>query len=262
MTPLASDHLDLSARLSSRHRRRHTPLPRGAGRRRWGASRFGSRSRRGRAFLTGVDACGQRSTVRARATAGARPGPPTGRTWRPRAGRRAVSRRNQPSEHRAWAMRRGGPHAGDGRCWQCLVSPEHAECLDRPAQTQALLSEGDASRGRASTGRRGSLQQRPPAPLPRNSHASAPRTSASPDRDDAGGSPGNGIHGTREDPGREDGCRCRPPRRMGAEVDSCGGPGTRRRPRDARRRRPRPRRYARPVCEGRRAASRRPSDPA
>jgi hypothetical protein len=37
---LASDHLDLSARLGSRHRRRHTPLPRGAGRRRCGASRL------------------------------------------------------------------------------------------------------------------------------------------------------------------------------------------------------------------------------
>jgi len=48
---LATDHLELSARLGSRHRRRRSPLPRRARRGRWGAGRPGGRRGRGRAFL-------------------------------------------------------------------------------------------------------------------------------------------------------------------------------------------------------------------
>src|SRR5437762_10708336 len=65
MTTLASDHLELSARLASRHRRRRSPLPRRARRGRWRAGRLGGGRGRGRAFLTGVDARWQRSTVKA-----------------------------------------------------------------------------------------------------------------------------------------------------------------------------------------------------
>src|SRR5437879_11786927 len=65
MMALASDHLELSARLASRHRRRRSPLPRRARRGRWRAGRLGGGRGRGRAFLTGVDARWQRSTVKA-----------------------------------------------------------------------------------------------------------------------------------------------------------------------------------------------------
>src|SRR5207237_8610087 len=62
---IPSDHLELSARLASHHRRRRPPAPRRARRGRWGARRRGSRLGRGRAFLGGVDARWQRSTVKA-----------------------------------------------------------------------------------------------------------------------------------------------------------------------------------------------------
>jgi hypothetical protein len=63
---LSSDHLELSARLGSRHRRvAVAPVPRGARRGRWDVRRRGSRLGRGRAFLGGVDAHWQRSTVKA-----------------------------------------------------------------------------------------------------------------------------------------------------------------------------------------------------
>src|SRR5438105_595884 len=54
MMALASDHLELSARLGSRHRRRRPPLPRRARRNRWRAGRLGGGRGRGRAFLTWV----------------------------------------------------------------------------------------------------------------------------------------------------------------------------------------------------------------
>src|SRR5207249_10119151 len=62
---LPSDHLELSARLASRHRRRRPPAPRRARGGRWGARLRGSRLGRGRAFLDGVDARWRRSAVKA-----------------------------------------------------------------------------------------------------------------------------------------------------------------------------------------------------
>src|SRR5438046_7552762 len=64
MTALAGAHLELSARLGSRQRRRRPPLPRRARRNRWRAGRLGGGLGRGRAFLGGVDAGWQRSTVK------------------------------------------------------------------------------------------------------------------------------------------------------------------------------------------------------
>jgi hypothetical protein len=58
---LSSDHLELSAPLASRQRRRRPPTPRRARRRRWGARLRGSRLGGGRAFLGGVDARWHRS---------------------------------------------------------------------------------------------------------------------------------------------------------------------------------------------------------
>src|SRR5436305_4982153 len=49
MMALASDHLELAARLGSRHRRRRPPLPRRARRNRWRAGRLGGGRGRGRA---------------------------------------------------------------------------------------------------------------------------------------------------------------------------------------------------------------------
>src|SRR5438445_1020561 len=62
---LSSGHLELSARLGSRHRRRRSPLPRRVRRGRWGARQRGARLGRGRAFCGGVEARWQRSTVKA-----------------------------------------------------------------------------------------------------------------------------------------------------------------------------------------------------
>jgi len=62
---LSNDHLELSAHLGSRHRRRRSPVPRRARRGRWGARQRGSRLGRGRAFLGSVGARWQRSTVKA-----------------------------------------------------------------------------------------------------------------------------------------------------------------------------------------------------
>jgi len=53
---LASDDLELAARLGSRHRRRRSPLPKRARRGRWGSRQRRSRLGRGRAFLGGMDA--------------------------------------------------------------------------------------------------------------------------------------------------------------------------------------------------------------
>src|SRR5439155_1981744 len=61
---IPSDHLELSARLASHHRRRRPPGRGRARRGRWGARQRGSRLGRGRAFLGAVDARWQRSTVK------------------------------------------------------------------------------------------------------------------------------------------------------------------------------------------------------
>src|SRR5205809_968737 len=62
---IPSDHLELSARLASHHRRRRPPAPRRGRRGRWGARLRGNRLGRGRALLGGVDPRWQRSTVKA-----------------------------------------------------------------------------------------------------------------------------------------------------------------------------------------------------
>jgi type IV secretory pathway VirD2 relaxase len=51
MTAPASDHLELSARLGTRQRRRHAPLPRLARGGRWGARHVGGRRGRGQAWV-------------------------------------------------------------------------------------------------------------------------------------------------------------------------------------------------------------------
>jgi type IV secretory pathway VirD2 relaxase len=142
---ISSDHLELSARLASRHRRRRPPAPRRARRGRWGARLRGSRLGRGRAFLGGVDARWQRSTVKAsysrngrsaswaaHGTYLAREGAQRG-GWKGRGFSAEQEGIDLPATLRSWQR------AGDERLWKFIVSPEHAERLDLKAHTRALV---------------------------------------------------------------------------------------------------------------------------
>jgi conjugative transfer signal peptidase TraF len=153
MTALASDHLDLSARLSSRHRRRHTPLPRGAGRRRWGGVAIRESPPRGRAFLSGVDPRWQRSTVKAsysrngRNASWAAHGTYLAREGAQREGGKGRGFAAEQEGIDLTATVRGWQRAGDVRLWKFIVSPEHAERLDLNAHTRGLVSQMERDLG-------------------------------------------------------------------------------------------------------------------
>src|SRR5438046_8651557 len=146
MTALAGAHLELSARLGSRQRRRRPPLPRRARRNRWRAGRLGGGLGRGRAFLGGVDAGWQRSTVKTsysrngRSASWAAHGTYLAREGAQRGGGkgRGFSAEQEgidiPATLRSWQR------AGDERLWKFIVSPEHGERLDLKAHTRPLLS--------------------------------------------------------------------------------------------------------------------------
>src|SRR5438067_13807120 len=150
---LPSDHLELSARLSSHHRRRRPPAPRRARRNRWRAGRLGGGRGRGRAFLGGVDARWQRSTVKAsysrngRSASWAAHGTYLAREGAQRGGGkgRGFSAEqeglNLPATLRSWQR------AGDERLWKFIVSPEHAERLDFKVHTRALVSPMERALG-------------------------------------------------------------------------------------------------------------------
>jgi type IV secretory pathway VirD2 relaxase len=146
MTAVSSDHLELSARLSSRHRRRHAALPRRTRRIRWGTHSVSGRRGRGRAFLTGVDIRWQRSTVKASYSKNGR-----GASWaahgtylaREGAQREGGKGRGFSAEQEAINLSRtlrGWQRSGDARLWKFIVSPEHADRLDLKAHTRALVS--------------------------------------------------------------------------------------------------------------------------
>src|SRR5215510_8073309 len=150
---IPSDHLDLSARLASHHRRRRPPAPRRARSGRWGARLRGSRLGRGRAFLGGVDARWQRSTVKAsysrngRSASWAAHGTYLAREGAQRGGAkgRGFSAEQEgidlPATLRSWQR------AGDERLWKFIVSPEHAERLDLKGHTRALVSHMERDLG-------------------------------------------------------------------------------------------------------------------
>src|SRR5258708_6534816 len=146
MTALASDHLELSARLDSRHRRRRSPWPRRARRDRWRAGRLGGGRGRGRAFLTGVDARWQRSTVKAsysrngRSASWAAHGTYLAREGAQREGGKGRGFSGEREGIDLTATLRGWQRSGDARLWKFIVSPEHAERLDLKAHTRALVS--------------------------------------------------------------------------------------------------------------------------
>jgi type IV secretory pathway VirD2 relaxase len=145
MTASTSDHLELSARLGSRHRRRQSALPRRARRSRWGIGRFGGRKSRGRAFLTAVDARWQRSTVKAsysrngRSASWAAHGTYLAREGAQHEGGKG---RGFDAEREGIDLRttlRDWQRAGDARLWKFIVSPEHADRLDLKAHTRGLV---------------------------------------------------------------------------------------------------------------------------
>src|SRR5919109_2044857 len=150
---IPSDHLELSARLASHHRRRRPPAPRRARRGRWGARLRGNRLGRGRAFLGGVDPRWQRSTVKAsysrngRSASWAAHGTYLAREGAQRGGGkgRGFSAEQEgidlPATLRRWQR------AGDERLWKFIVSPEHAERLDLKAHTRALVSQMERDLG-------------------------------------------------------------------------------------------------------------------
>src|SRR5947199_1580940 len=150
---IPSDHLELSARLASRHRRGRPPAPRRARGGRWGARLRGSRLGRGRAFLGAVDGRWQRSTVKAsysrngRSASWASHGTYLAREGAQRGGGkgRGFSAEQEgidlPATLRSWQR------AGDERLWTFIVSPEHAERLDLKAPTRALVSHMERDLG-------------------------------------------------------------------------------------------------------------------
>src|SRR5438552_748251 len=153
MTALASDHLELSARLASRHRRRRSPLPRRARRGRWRAGRLGGGRGRGRAFLTGVDARWQRSTVKAsysrngRSASWAAHGTYLAREGAQREGGKGRGFSGEREGIDLTATLRGWQRSGDARLWKFIVSPEHGERLDLKAHTRALVSHMERDLG-------------------------------------------------------------------------------------------------------------------
>src|SRR2546429_7267505 len=132
MTP-ASDHLELSARLGSRHRRRRSPLPRRARRGRWRVGQLGGGRGRGRAFLAGVDPRWQRSAVKAsysrngRSASWAAHGTYLAREGAQRAGGKGRGFNAEKEDINLTATIRGWQRAGDARLWKFIVAPEHAE---------------------------------------------------------------------------------------------------------------------------------------
>src|SRR5262245_8697542 len=129
---IPSDHLELSAPLASRHRPRRSPLPRRARRGRWGARQGGSRLGRGRAFLGGVDARWQRSTVKAsysrngRSASWAAHGTYLARGGAQREGGKGRGFSAEQEGLDLAATLRSWQRAGDQRVWKFIVSPEHA----------------------------------------------------------------------------------------------------------------------------------------
>ena len=150
---IPSDHLELSARLASHHRRRRPPGPRRARRGRWGARLRGSRLGRGRAFLGGVDARWQRSTVKAsysrngRSASWAAHGTYLAREGAQRDGGKGRGFSAEQEGIDLPATLRGWQRSGDERLWKFIVSPEHAERLDLKAHTRALLSQMERDLG-------------------------------------------------------------------------------------------------------------------
>jgi len=153
MMALASDHLELAARLGSRHRRRRPPLPRRARRNRWRAGRLGGGRGRGRAFLTGVDARWQRSTAKAfysrngRSASWAAPGTYLAREGAQREGGKGRGFSAEREGIDLTATLRGWQRAGDARLWKFIVSPEHADRLDLKAHARALVSHMERDLG-------------------------------------------------------------------------------------------------------------------
>jgi len=153
MTIVRSDNLELSARLSSRHRRRHAPLPRRLRRPRWGARSLTGRRRRGRAFLTGVDVRWQRSTVKAsysrngRSASWAAHGTYLAREGAQREGGKGRGFTTEQEGVNLTTTLRGWQREGDARLWKFIVSPEHAERLDLKAHTRALVSHMERDLG-------------------------------------------------------------------------------------------------------------------
>src|SRR5881398_1125900 len=150
---IPSDHLDLSARLASRHRRRRPPAPGRARRGRWGARQRGSRLGRGRAFLGNVDARWQRSTVKAsysrngRSASWAAHGTYLAREGAQREGGKGRGFSAEREGIDLTATLRGWQRAGDARLWKFIVSPEHADRLDLKAHTRALVSHMERDLG-------------------------------------------------------------------------------------------------------------------
>ena len=150
---IPSDHLELSARLASRHRRRRPPGPRRARRGRWGARLRGSRLGRGRAFLGGVDARWQRSTVKAsysrngRSASWAAHGTYLAREGAQRGGGKGRGFSAEQEGMDLPATLRSWQRAGDERLWKFIVSPEHAERLDLKEHTRALVSHMERDLG-------------------------------------------------------------------------------------------------------------------
>src|SRR6059036_2600449 len=150
---IPSDHLELSARLASHHRRRRPPAPGRARRGRWGARQRGSRLGRGRAFLGGVDARWQRSTVKAsysrngRSASWAAHGTYLAREGAQREGGKGRGFSAEREGIDLTATLRGWQRAGDARLWKFIVSPEHAERLDLKAHARALVSHMERDLG-------------------------------------------------------------------------------------------------------------------
>src|SRR2546428_14070293 len=146
MMALASDHVELSARLARRHRRRRAPLPRRARRGRWRAGRLGGGRGRGRAFLTGVDARWQRSTVKAsysrngRSASWAAHGTYLAREGAQREGGKGRGLSVERESIDLHAPLRGWQRPGDQRLWTFLDLPQTAERLDIKAITRTLIS--------------------------------------------------------------------------------------------------------------------------
>src|SRR5262245_23376228 len=150
---IPSDHLELSARLASRHRRRRPPAPRRARGGRWGARVRGSRLGRGRAFLGGVDIRWQRSTVKAsyskngRSASWAAHGTYLAREGAQREGGKGRGFSAEQEGINLSQTLRGWQRSGDARLWKFIVSPERADRLDLKAHTRALVSHMERDLG-------------------------------------------------------------------------------------------------------------------
>ena len=153
MTASSTDHPGLSARLSSRDRRRHTALPRRTRRIRWGTHSLSGRRGRGRAFLTGVDVRWQRSTVKAsyskngRSASWAAHGTYLAREGAQREGGKGRGFSAEQEGINLSQTLRGWQRSGDVRLWKFIVSPEHADRLDLKAHTRSLVAHMERDLG-------------------------------------------------------------------------------------------------------------------